>query len=187
MQLFQRVKQVAQEIAGSETKLAEKISLPQRKFNGYLNPISEKNLWQYLHLILEVYPEIRREWLYFGEGEMLAGSAERVVAAMHTVDARLQAEAGERETTAQKERIAALEGQLALLKDLVASKDEIITGLKENIALQKRMMQQQIFPLTGNAGASLPISGRDAAMDTPARGAPTSTPKNRTIKPEGKI
>ncbi|MDR3362902.1 MAG: hypothetical protein LBO64_08705 [Desulfovibrio sp.] len=147
-----------------------------------MNPISEKNLWQYLHLILEIYPEVRREWLYFGEGEMLAGSAERVVAAMPTAAARLQAEDGGRKSTAQKERIAALEGQLALLKDLVASKDEIITGLKENIALQKRMMQQQMLPLTGNADASPPISGRDAAMDIPARGARTATDRQYAKK-----
>jgi hypothetical protein len=187
MQLFQRVKRIALELAGSETKLAEKISLPQRKFNGYLNPISEKNLWQYLHLILEAYPEVRREWLYFGEGEMLAGSAERVVAAMPTAAARLQAEAGERESTGQKERIAALEGQLALLKDLVASKDEIITGLRENIALQKSMMQQQIIPLMGDADATRQSSGRVVATDTPARGAPIFTTKNRTTKPEGEV
>ena len=71
MELFQRVKFLAREVAGSETRLAEKLGLPQRKLNGYLSEKSQKNLWEYLPAILENYPHISREWLYFGEGEML--------------------------------------------------------------------------------------------------------------------
>lgn len=71
MQLFQRVKYLAREVAGSETRLAEKLGLPQRKLNGYLSEKSQKNLWEYLPAILATYPHISRDWLYFGEGEML--------------------------------------------------------------------------------------------------------------------
>lgn len=71
MQLFQRVKFLAKEVAGSETRLAEKLGLPQRKLNGYLCEKSQKNLWEYLPAILETYPHISRDWLYFGEGDML--------------------------------------------------------------------------------------------------------------------
>jgi hypothetical protein len=116
MQLFQRVKQVAQAIAGSETKLAEKISLPQRKFNGYLNPISEKNLWQYLHLILEVYPDVRREWLYFGEGEML----------------REQEQLGENvDASALRQRIVDLGKIVAAQEKTIAAQEEMIRVYKE--------------------------------------------------------
>lgn len=79
MQLFQRVKYLAREVAGSETRLAEKLGLPQRKLNGYLCEKSQKNLWEYLPAILETYPHISREWLYFGEGEMLRGDAPSVM------------------------------------------------------------------------------------------------------------
>lgn len=71
MELFQRVKYLAREVAGSETRLAEKLGLPQRKLNGYLSEKSQKNLWEYLPAILENYPHISRDWLYFGEGQML--------------------------------------------------------------------------------------------------------------------
>ncbi len=70
--LFLRVRQIAHTIAGSETKLAVALGLTQRKFNGYLNEKSEKNLWQYLPKILEIYPEVSRGWLYFGEENPIA-------------------------------------------------------------------------------------------------------------------
>lgn len=70
MQLFQRVKLAAKRLAGSETKLAAALGLPQRTLNGYLNEKSQRNLWEHLPKILQLYPSIRRDWLYFGEGEM---------------------------------------------------------------------------------------------------------------------
>ena len=73
MELFQRVKQVSKELAKSETKLASMLDLPQRTLNGYLNEKSQRNLWEYLPKILELFPQIRREWLWWGEGSMLKG------------------------------------------------------------------------------------------------------------------
>ena len=169
--LFQRVKQIAQELAESETKLAVKLSLPQRKFNGYLTPISEKNLWQYLPRILELYPQVSEQWLYFGRGEMLDGNGKRVAAIPQ-------------EGHPQTERIAALEQKNSYLRELLASKDETITSLKdalaskdENIAMQKQMLRQAMPPLTQDnpaLGASL-----GGAMDTPALGVRTSTDKTQ--------
>lgn len=73
MELFQRVKQVSKELAKSETKLASMLDLPQRTLNGYLNEKSQRNLWEYLPKILVLFPQIRREWLWWGEGSMLKG------------------------------------------------------------------------------------------------------------------
>lgn len=71
MLLFERVKQVANQFAGSETKLAGILGLRQRQLNGYLNDVSQRNLWEHLPAILTAFPQVRRDWLYFGEGEML--------------------------------------------------------------------------------------------------------------------
>lgn len=70
MELFQRVKRICQELAGSETKLAQQLGIDQRKLNGYLNAKSQKNLWEYLPKILQLYPGVSRYWLYLDEGEM---------------------------------------------------------------------------------------------------------------------
>ena len=68
----ERLKYVADTKCGSETKLAEYLGIPQKKLNYYRNK-SPDNLWPLLPKILELFPDIRRDWLYFGEGEMLQG------------------------------------------------------------------------------------------------------------------
>lgn len=74
MKLFERVDEIAKKLAGSQTKLATILGLRQKQFNGYLNTVSERNLWEHLPVILEVFPQVSRYWLYFGEGEMLDSS-----------------------------------------------------------------------------------------------------------------
>ncbi|MGD9661782.1 MAG: hypothetical protein AB7U63_10945 [Porticoccaceae bacterium] len=71
MELFQRVRQLSTEVAKSQTKLAQKLDLSQPTFNGYLNETRQNNLWPLLPKILELFPQVRREWLYFGEEPML--------------------------------------------------------------------------------------------------------------------
>lgn len=70
--ISERLKHVADTKCGSETKLAEYLGIPQKKLNYYRNK-SPDNLWPLLPKILELFPDIRRDWLYFGEGEMLQG------------------------------------------------------------------------------------------------------------------
>lgn len=74
MQLFQRVKILAKVKAGSVKALAERLSKGQSMFNAYLNERRQNNLWPLLPQILELYPDVSRDWLYFGEGEMLSAS-----------------------------------------------------------------------------------------------------------------
>lgn len=71
MELYKRVKQLSKRVAGSEAKLAAILGLRQNQFNGYLNPVSQRNLWEHLPAILTAFPDVRRDWLFFGEGEML--------------------------------------------------------------------------------------------------------------------
>ncbi|MFR8276050.1 MAG: hypothetical protein ACLU98_06825 [Desulfovibrio fairfieldensis] len=70
MQLFERVRLVSTEMARSQSDLAKKLGLTQPTFNGYLNEKRQDNLWPLLPRILDLYPDLRRDWLYFGEGEM---------------------------------------------------------------------------------------------------------------------
>ena len=74
MQLFQRVKHIAKNKAGSAKSLGEALGLSQSRFNGYLNETRQNNLWPLLPQILELFPDVSRDWLYFGEGEMLSAS-----------------------------------------------------------------------------------------------------------------
>ena len=74
MQLFQRVRTLAKTKAGSAKKLGELLGKSQPVFQGYLNETRQNNLWPLLPQILELYPDVSRDWLYFGEGEMIASS-----------------------------------------------------------------------------------------------------------------
>lgn len=73
MQLFERVKMLAKAKEKSANALAKKLNIAQTTFNGYLKESRQNNLWEILPKILELYPDVSRDWLYFGEGEMLLG------------------------------------------------------------------------------------------------------------------
>lgn len=75
MLLFQRVKEVASVLAGSQTLLGEKLGFSSpRTFQAYLTEARQDNLWPLLPKLLEIFPELSRDWLYFGEGTMLASN-----------------------------------------------------------------------------------------------------------------
>ena len=74
MELFQRVRDLAKAKAGSAKKLGELLGKSQPVFQAYLNETRQNNLWPLLPQILELFPDVSRDWLYFGEGEMIASS-----------------------------------------------------------------------------------------------------------------
>lgn len=53
--------------------MAKTLGMPQRTFQGYLNEKRQDNLWTVLPKILEMYPRLSRQWLYFEEGPMFIG------------------------------------------------------------------------------------------------------------------
>lgn len=76
MELFERVKYLLFNGDVSQASIARKIGVLSQSFNQWLNPKSQKNLWEHLPVILEMFPHVRREWLYFGEGEILVSHDE---------------------------------------------------------------------------------------------------------------
>lgn len=71
MQLYERVRELAKTKEHSVTALSDKLKIQQATFNGYLKESRQHNLWAILPDILNLYPDISKYWLYFGEGEML--------------------------------------------------------------------------------------------------------------------
>lgn len=67
--LFERVKYIASKLAGSQAILSEQLGINRRTFEGYFKKERENSLWPLLPQILTLYPQIQRNWLYFGEGE----------------------------------------------------------------------------------------------------------------------
>lgn len=71
MLLFERVRYLYQKISQSQAEFARALDLTPATFNGYLKESRQDNLWPLLPKILELFPQISRNWLYFGEGEMI--------------------------------------------------------------------------------------------------------------------
>lgn len=80
MELYERIRLLAQSKNISLAKLAEYIDIYPQKFNQWLNEKSQKNLWEHLPKILDNLTDIRPEWLYYGEEPMLKDSGELHVA-----------------------------------------------------------------------------------------------------------
>ena len=76
MMLFERIRQIYHNIAISQADFARGLGITPATFNGYLKESRQDNLWPLLPRILEMYPQINRNWLYFGEGDMLGQEGE---------------------------------------------------------------------------------------------------------------
>ena len=71
MELFERVDALIKYSGNSRASLAKQLRIKQTTFNGYFFGDRQKGLWPLLQEILAFFPQTSREWLFFGEGEML--------------------------------------------------------------------------------------------------------------------
>lgn len=128
MKLFERVKAVASATVGSQAALGEALGLSGRTFQGYLCESRQNNLWPLLSQILTLYPQVRRDWLYFGEGEMTEETAPRVVVPpMSTAVPSLEA--------AMSAAGKPVEGALAASGELAALRQKLMASYELNARL----------------------------------------------------
>lgn len=71
MELFERVEQVLRHNKMPRYALAKELGVAQNTFTRYFCATQQAKLSQYLWAIHALFPDVRREWLFFGEGEML--------------------------------------------------------------------------------------------------------------------
>ena len=71
MELYERVDTVIKRMAKSRTNFAKQLNIKQTTFNSWFSRDRQDYLLPVLFKILEFYPHISREWLFFGEGEMV--------------------------------------------------------------------------------------------------------------------
>ena len=90
MELYQRLLQLVESLAeGSQSKFAKNIGLLQQTFNNYLDAEGQRKIrFDLLTAILRAYPQVNRDWLFFGEGEML-GQGGRTSASLDKKDRRI--------------------------------------------------------------------------------------------------
>lgn len=93
MKLFERINAIAEQIAGSQARLAKAVRIPQGTLNGYLSEEGQRKIrLELLMSILVAYPQINRDWLYFGEGDMFGHGGEVHVSVTSDAYARRIAE-----------------------------------------------------------------------------------------------
>ena len=73
MELFERIRKLTAKLEVSQAKFAESLSIHPRTLNGWMSAERQDNFWPVLPKILEVYPRLSRQWLYFEEGPMFIG------------------------------------------------------------------------------------------------------------------
>lgn len=114
MELYQRLLQLIELLAdNSQTRFAKSIGLSQQTFNNYLNPEGQQKIRKtLLDTILAIYPEISRDWLFFGEGEMLGREGETPLTGPDEKDCRIA------ELEALRTRVAELEEELTQVNRL---------------------------------------------------------------------
>lgn len=134
MELYQRVKRISKELAGSETKMAAQLGIQQRTFNGYLSESRQANLWALLNKILEEYPQISRDWLYFNEGEMFGDGGAQKPPTPH-IDAALLQQVIE----ILEEHLQAVKGKLS-----PTAKSAVISQLYEMLVEQNAQAREPI-------------------------------------------
>jgi len=71
MELYERVDEVIKKFSRSRTGLARQLNIKQTTFNSWFTRDRQNYLWPILFQILELYPHVSREWLFFDEGVML--------------------------------------------------------------------------------------------------------------------
>lgn len=177
MKLFERVKAVASATVGSQAALGEALGLSGRTFQGYLCESRQNNLWPLLSQILTLYPQVRRDWLYFGEGEMTEETAPRVaVPPMTTAVPSLEAAMSAAGEPVEGDAALAASGELAALRQkLMASyelnarltdantrlTDEVLRLNEERRKLSERLEWEKVSDKT----ALSPLAARGGAPD----------------------
>lgn len=159
-ELYERVT-AAGKFFGGLPAFAEMIGVQYRTFHAYLSAKRQHNLWPLLPAMLEAFPRLSRQWLYFGEGPMLIGhgtpldrpvplqeiaaAAEAMAAEAggtwgdvltYIVDAA-RAEGEKREPVADSREVEELRIRVETLERLLAAKEKIIQLQDELLTRQK--------------------------------------------------
>lgn len=67
MELYERIRYLSEKKGISFAKLAKEIGIPQQTFHQWLKPGSQRNIWEHLPKIGEIFSDVRPAWLYMGE------------------------------------------------------------------------------------------------------------------------
>ncbi len=181
MEVFERVTEVLKAKKLARYQLAEMVGAKQNTFNRYFDLENQDKLTPYLWKILELFPDISRDWLFFGEGEMTAGSPEGDNAAVTPVPSSAQSD--DQESLTLEERVAKLENEL----------EHIYRAMDNRVVTIRRQAPIHQFPgslvntnKTGNdKSALLGLENNGIAAKTIHRPLGTARARRRQLRSNG--
>lgn len=158
--LFERILILVKALEkNSQSAFAKKIGCQQSTFNGYLNEQGQTKIRKVLlDAILTTYPQISREWLYFGEGEMLRGQNAGVAPLRVAVPPLLPAVAPTPDDGDLAQRLLDAYAQNARLAEELVRANEERRRLQELLGLDK---EAGAAHMPTSALGARPDAGRD--------------------------
>ncbi|WP_303326546.1 hypothetical protein [Bilophila wadsworthia] len=129
MKLFERIRYISTTQGIPLYRIAEYLGESPSKFNQWLNEKSQKNIWEHLPKIIELFPNIRREWLYMGDEPMLKDGS--------TSSEPSHIAAAPEQRLATEDQMIQLERENAQLRELLEAKNELLASKDKIIALHE--------------------------------------------------
>ena len=131
MKLFERIRYISTTQGIPLYRIAEYLGESPSKFNQWLNEKSQKNIWEHLPKIIELFPNIRREWLYMGDEPMLKDGS--------TSSEPSHIAAAPEQRLATEDQMIQLERENAQLRELLEAKNELLASKDKIIALHEEI------------------------------------------------
>lgn len=67
MELFERIRLISKERKVPLSRIAAHLGQSQQNFNKWFDAKTQRRFWEHLPAILELFPDVRPEWLYMGQ------------------------------------------------------------------------------------------------------------------------
>ena len=158
MDLFERIKELNAISEKGGTPLYRELGINVHTFRAYLKKDRQNNLFPLLDKILAIHPEISRNWLWFGEGQMLASSDD--------LDNEKEQELLD-ELGALRQKVTNLEEVSALKDELIAAQKQALQSKEEVLNLYRKFYAAEAPTQKQPAGAARSLPG--VVRSTPKR------------------
>lgn len=158
MELFERVKALNAISEKGGTPLYQELGINVHTFRAYLKKDRQNNLFPLLEKILALHPEVSRNWLWFGEGQMLASSDDLD----NEKEQKLLDELG-----TLRQKVINLEEVSAIKDELIATQRQALQSKEESLELYRKFYTAEAPMPQKPAGVAGSLTG--VARSTPKR------------------
>lgn len=126
--IYQRVEQLRKDKKLTKSAFAERLGVPQNTYSRYTKSEDNEKLALLLWRIIDIWPDVSRNWIFFNEGEMYGGAGSEMPPTTH-IDVTILRQVVE----ILEEHLRAVKGKLTPV-----AKAEVVAQLYE-LVVEKEM------------------------------------------------